>query len=105
MLLKDEQKYDEARACLQRALVVRPGELRARYHLATIRLQEGSAEDARAELEAIVKEEPAFTEAHVALATIYYRLKRKPDGDRERAIVQKLNAAAQLKQQQGLNIK
>lgn len=105
VLLKDEQKFEEALACLRRALVVRPGELRARYHLATIRLQEGDADAARSELEAIVREEPAFTEAHVALATIYYRLKRKPEGDRERAIVQKLNAAAQLKQQQGLNIK
>jgi len=32
-------------------------------------------------------------------------LRRKEDGDRERAIVQKLNAEAQAKQQQGVNIK
>jgi hypothetical protein len=42
-------------------------------------------------LEAIVKEAPSFLEAHVALATAYYRLQRKVDGDRERAIVEKLN--------------
>jgi len=34
-------------------------------------------------------------EAHVTLATIYYRLKRKADGERERAIVQRLNAERQ----------
>jgi hypothetical protein len=34
----------------------------------------------------------------VTLATIYYRLKRKEDGDRERAIVQKLNAEQQAKE-------
>jgi hypothetical protein len=52
-----------------------------------------------------VKEAPAYTEAHVALATVYYRLKRKEEGDRERAIVQKLNAETQAKQQQGVNVK
>ena len=34
-------------------------------------------------------------EAHVSLATVYYRLKRKADGDRERATVLKLNAEKQ----------
>ena len=51
------------------------------------------------------RKSPAFTEAHVTLATVYYRLKRKEDGDRERAIVQKLNAETQAKQQQGVNVK
>jgi hypothetical protein len=56
-------------------------------------------------LESIVKEAPAFTQAHVALATAYYHLKRKEDSDRQRAIVQRLNREAQAKQQQGLNVK
>ena len=38
------------------------------------------------------RKRPHFVEAHVSLATVYYRLKRKEDGDRERAIVLKLNA-------------
>ena len=46
-------------------------------------------------LEQAVKAAPDFTEAHVSLATVYYRLKRKEDGDRERAIIQKLNAQKQ----------
>jgi len=41
-------------------------------------------------LEAIVAEAPAFLEAHVALATAYYRQQRKADGDRERAVVERL---------------
>jgi len=53
------------------------------------------------ELESIVKEADNFTEAHVSLATVYYRLKRKADGDRERAIVQRLNAEAQTRQPKG----
>jgi Tfp pilus assembly protein PilF len=58
----------------------------------------------RAALESILKEAPNFTEAHVTLATIYYRLKRKADGDNERVIVLKLNADAQAKEP-GVNVK
>ena len=66
---------------------------------AAIYLAQGKQEEARKMFEAIVKESPQFKEAHVTLATIYYRLKRKEDGDRERAIVAKLNADEQAKQQ------
>jgi tetratricopeptide (TPR) repeat protein len=104
-LLKDDEKMDEALLCLRRALQARPGDLGARYQMAAIDLYAGRSEAARRALESIVKEAPAFTEAHVTLATVYYRLKRKDDGDRERAIVQKLNREAQEKQQQGLNVK
>ena len=47
---------------------------------------------------------PQFTEAHVSLATVYYRLKRKEDGDRERALVRKLTDEAQATQP-GVNIR
>lgn len=40
-------------------------------------------------------------EAHVSLATVYYREKRKQDGDRERAIIDKLNAEIQARQPGG----
>jgi Tfp pilus assembly protein PilF len=52
-------------------------------------------EAARSHLESLVEEAPNFTEAHVSLATAYYREKRKADGDRERAIVEKLNGEKQ----------
>jgi len=42
-----------------------------------------------------VKDFPNFTEAHVSLATVYYREKRKEDGDRERAIVDRLTTEKQ----------
>jgi len=105
ILLQQEDKTEEATACLRQALRVRPGDAGARYQISAILLHEGKAEAARTELEALVGEAPEFTQAHVALATVYYRLKRKADGDRERAIVQKLNAQTQAKQQRGLNVK
>jgi tetratricopeptide (TPR) repeat protein len=105
ILLKDDGKMEEAVECLNRALRVRPDDPGARYQHATILLHDNQTEDARAVLETIVAEAPGFTEAHVTLATVYYRLKRKADGDRERAIVQKLTAQTQAKQQQGINQK
>ena len=105
ILLKEAGDMPGARECLVRARQVRPKDLGLRYQLASVAMHEGNLDAARRGLEEIVKESPSYTEAHVTLATVYYRLKRKEDGDRERAIVQKLIAEAQRKQQQGLNVK
>ena len=43
-------------------------------------------------LEQLVSTAPQFEGGHVLLATVYYRLGRKEDADRERAIVEKLKA-------------
>src|SRR5215471_16231126 len=105
ILLKEADDLPGALECLRRAQQVRPKDLTLRYQFASIALHDGKLDVARSGLEEIVKQSPAYTEAHVMLATVYYRLKRKEDGDRERAIVQKLIAEAQRKQQQGLNVK
>ncbi len=97
-LLRQEDHTEEARTMLARALGIRPGDFGARYQIAAIDLAQGRLDDARSSLETVVKEAPEFVEAHVTLATVYYRLKRKEDGDREREVVRKLNAAAQAKQ-------
>jgi tetratricopeptide (TPR) repeat protein len=100
-ILRQDQDYAEAAKLLERALRVRPGDLRSRYQIASIELSTNKIDEARAGLESIVKEAPKFTEAHVSLATIYYRLKRKADGDRERELVRALNEEAQAKQPKG----
>jgi tetratricopeptide (TPR) repeat protein len=91
-LAREDQNYEEARRYLRRALEVRPGDSGARYQIGSLDLAAGKIEDAERELEQVVKDAPNFVEAHVSLATVYYREKRKQDGDRERAIVEKLNA-------------
>ncbi len=95
-LLRIDQEYAAALPYLQRAQKLRPGDPGVRYQVASILLAQGKEDQGRTQLEALVKEVPAFTEAHVTLATVYYREKRKEDGDRERAIVRSLN-----QQQQG----
>jgi tetratricopeptide (TPR) repeat protein len=98
VLLKEDAKYDEAMTHFERALGVRPGDPGVRYQMVTVFVSRGESERALPELEAIVKEAPDFLEAHVTLATVYYRLKRREDGDHERAIVDRLNREIQAKQ-------
>jgi len=95
LLLRKDEKYDEALKYIRHSLEIRPGDVGVRYQMASIELSVGQVEQARAHLESLVAEAPNFTEAHVSLATAYYREKRKADGDRERAIVEKLNAEKQ----------
>ena len=97
-VLKQDQRYDEARNSFDRALRVRPGDPAVRYQLATLDLMTGNIDQACSKLEQLTKETPQFVEAHVSLATVYYRLKRKADGDRERELVLKLNAENQAAQ-------
>jgi Flp pilus assembly protein TadD len=98
VLEKQDQHYEEAMTRFRRAMELRPGDIGVRYQIATIYVLTSDVKAAQRELESIVKESPQFTEAHVSLATVYYRLKRKEDGDRERGIVQRLNAEAQARE-------
>lgn len=97
-MLRGDEKPEEALPYLQRALRVRPGDPGVRFQLASIEISENKLKDARLALESILKESPKFSEAHVALAGVYYRLKLKAEGDRERAIVKRLQDEVQAKQ-------
>jgi cytochrome c-type biogenesis protein CcmH/NrfG len=98
VLLKKDQKLDEARDFLKRALTLRPNEPNARFFLASIDVSQGKLNEALPLLEQLVKDAADFVQAHVMLATVYYRMRRKADGDREQAMVNKLNAERQAKQ-------
>ena len=95
---KAAQRFAEAETYLERATTIRPDDIAGRRLLANLRLQTGKTEDAVQLLEAIVKDNPNLVDVHVQLATAYTRLKRKDDADRERAIIDRLNAEAQAKQ-------
>jgi tetratricopeptide (TPR) repeat protein len=98
ILARQDNRLEEARKLLARSLSLRPGDAAVRYQIAVVDLAAGRTEESRGELEKIVAEAPDFSEAHVALASAYYKLKRKEDGDREREVVRKLAAVAQEKQ-------
>jgi tetratricopeptide (TPR) repeat protein len=98
LMMRQEEKYDAAMKYLNRALAARPNDIAVRYQIALVKMAQGKDDPARDELERIVAEAPTFTEAHVSLSIIYFRQKRKEDGNRERAIVQTLNAERQAQQ-------
>lgn len=96
-LLNQEQEYRQALPYLSRAMQVRPGSPQVSYQIAVAQIGMGKLQDARKTLETLVKTSPTFVEAHISLASVDYRLHLKPDGDRERAIVAKLNAEIQAR--------
>jgi len=98
VLLRQDKQLDEARTHLQRAIQLRPREQYARYHLAAVYAAAGKPAEALPLLEGVLKEHGDFVEARVLLASVYYRLNRKEDGDREKALIQKSNADQQAKQ-------
>ncbi|MFB3921778.1 MAG: tetratricopeptide repeat protein [Terriglobia bacterium] len=97
VLLNQEEQYKEAVPYLVRALQVRPDEPAARYQIAIGEIGAGNLEQARKSLENLVKDSPSFLDAHVSLARLYYRFRMKEEGDRERAIIDKLNAEVQAR--------
>jgi len=98
VLLKQDNALEEAMARFEKAAMLRPGEPAAAYQVGSLRLQLGQTDGAREVLERVVSAAPDFLEAHVSLALVYYRLKRKADGDRERDIVRELERKAQEQQ-------
>ncbi len=97
VLLREDQAYEQALKYLHHALEIRPGDAGVRFQIASVESAQNQLPAACRDLEALVKDNPNFIEAHVALATVYFREKRKADGERERAIFAKLNAARSAK--------
>jgi tetratricopeptide (TPR) repeat protein len=98
ILLRQDKQLDEALSYLVRATRLRPREQYARYHLAAVYASAGKVTEARPLLEGVLQEHEDFIEARVLLASVYYRLNRKEDGDKEKAIIEQLNAKQQAKQ-------
>ena len=107
VLLRQDGKLDEAQAHIARALQVRPTDPGALFERASIHLSQGLPGQARQELEQLVHDHPNFSEAHAALATAYYKLKRAADGDRQAAEARRVREEAQrqLEEQQKAHTK
>jgi tetratricopeptide (TPR) repeat protein len=97
-LLRREERHKESAAYLRRAIQLRPHDAAARFGLGGALLSLGQLDESRQLLEGVVAELPEYTEAHVMLATCYYRLKRREDGDRHRAIAERLRQKEQERQ-------
>jgi tetratricopeptide (TPR) repeat protein len=96
-------KPDEALTHIAMALQVRPNDPGALYQRASIHLTQGLIEQARQELEQLIRDHPSFSEAHAALARVYYKLQRTADGDREAAEARRVREEAQKQMEEKRN--
>ena len=86
---------DSARPMLQLALELQPTSAMARLEMAKLDGMTGKYADAAATLEQLEKADPNWIDPHIELAAIYYKLHRPEDGQRERDIVQQIEAKQQ----------
>lgn len=94
-VLHTTRDLDGAREHLQRALQLKPDSNLARYEWARLERTEGQVEAAARDMEKVVRADPNWAQPHVELAALYFRLNRQQDGERERAIFDRLTAAQQ----------
>jgi tetratricopeptide (TPR) repeat protein len=94
-ILREHERYAEARIHFEKALLIRPNAFHVAYHLGKTELLQGDPAEARRILLEVVSEAPDFAEAHVALASACYRLNLTEEGNRHRDIVVRLNSATE----------
>jgi tetratricopeptide (TPR) repeat protein len=91
-LQKARQDYEGALAHYERALKVRPGSPDARYQIGLVYLLTDRTDEALKIIEGVVRDVPEFLEGHATLTRLYYRLGRREEAERQRAIVDELRA-------------
>jgi len=89
-VLNLERDVDGAELHAKRALELKPSSPLARYELARVQRSRGDIQDAVRNFEQVIAAEPDWLRPHIELAALYYRLNRPEDGQRERAIVDKM---------------
>jgi tetratricopeptide (TPR) repeat protein len=95
---REDGRVDEATNLLrtaQRQQIDDPGVL---FQMAQLSQARGESAAAIALLEKVVLQRPDYTPAHVVLSQLYFKQKRLAEARRERAIIDRLNAAEQDRQ-------
>lgn len=90
-----QRDLDTARPMLELALELQPQSPQARLQMAKLNGMTGKYAEAAATLEELEKADPNWIDPHIELAAIYYKLHRPDDGQRERDIVQQIEARQQ----------
>ncbi len=90
-----KRDLDGARRHLEKALKLKPADKLAHYQMGRLERTAGNIEAAVKHLELVVKTDPDWAQPHIELSALYFRLNRPEDGERERALFDKLNAKGQ----------
>ena len=91
-------RVTEAIETLRRALKLDPSDYQSQKELALCYERSANLKGAQDLLEQVTRDHPHFSEAHVALARVYYKLHKKADGDREKDIVAQLEVEERARQ-------
>lgn len=90
-----QRDYDSARPLLELAQQLQPNMPQVKLQMSKLDAMTGKYDEAAAALESLEKADPNWLDPHVELASIYYKLHRPEDGQRERAIVEQIEARQQ----------
>lgn len=94
-ILLKKREIERAQPLLEMALQLQPENRQARLQMAKLDAMQGKSAEAVTLLEALEKEDPNWLEPHVELAPLYYKLHRADDGQRERKLVDQIQARQQ----------
>ncbi len=86
---------EEAKEYLLQAEKLRPGNPAVLYEYAVFALSDKDYPQAEKCLQRVLEKLPEFLDAHVLLAEVYFRTRRRDEGLREKAIVKKLRQSQQ----------
>jgi len=97
---QSDDRADEAIPLLEKALALDPSDISSKQELALC--YEKKRDYLRAErlLQEVVGQQPDLVSAHVALGRVYYRQRKKDEGDKEKKIVAQLEQQQQAEQSQ-----
>jgi tetratricopeptide (TPR) repeat protein len=93
-VLYEKRDLEGANLYIGKALELDPSSLFAVYLGALLKSKTGDLESAVKGLEKVTQADPGWLQPHIELAALYYKLHRSADGQRERAIVDRLMAIA-----------
>jgi protein O-GlcNAc transferase len=101
MLRKESKdRAEEALTYLEKALLLDPQDIQSKLELALCYEKKLNYPKAQSLLEEAVQQQPDLIPAHVALARVYYRQKKKEEGNREKSIIARLEAEQQARKSQ-----
>jgi tetratricopeptide (TPR) repeat protein len=86
-MLRYDGNIEAAAPYIEKAQKLRPASLEARFQVALLKLARGRVEAALADFEQVEHQSPDFKEVHVQLASLYARLHRVKDSEREQAAI------------------
>jgi tetratricopeptide (TPR) repeat protein len=93
-MLRYDGNIADATPYLEKARMLRPASVDARFQIGLLNLARGRLQEALSDLEQVEGQNPGFKEVHVQLAALYARLHRIEDSERERAAVVQLDEKA-----------